>query len=64
MGGLENAAEVTRALESARGEEICVEIVRNFLKREGFEAEVQVSKPPLSPKNVKERLAFVVVHKF
>lgn len=64
VGRLENAVQATRALKTETGVDVCVETVRNALREAGLGATEKVSKPALTAKNVKDRLAFAETHKY
>jgi transposase len=62
-GGLNLAIEAIRELKSAIGVDVCVETMRNALRKTNLGLAKKVSKPALIAKNVKERLDFVQMHK-
>jgi transposase len=62
MGGKETAVDVRRALEKDVGVSVCNNTVRNVLKNMGIGSIVKPKKPYLSPKNVRERLAWARAH--
>jgi transposase len=62
MGGKETAVDVKRSLENDIGVSVCNNTVRNVLRDMGIGSIVKPKKPYLSPKNVKERLAWARAH--
>ena len=61
--GLDLVVEAIRELKSALGVDVCVETVRNDLRKASLGLIEKVSKPTLSTKNVKKRLEFSKMHK-
>jgi len=62
-GGKETAIDVAKSLKEELGVSVHVNTVRNVLHEKGLGAIVKPNKPNLSPKNVKNRLAWAVAHK-
>ena len=63
IGGKETAADVARSLQENLGVSVHVDTVRSALHKEGFGSIVKPKKPNLTPKNVKDRLAWAIAHK-
>lgn len=63
IGGKETAVDVARSLQENLGVSVHVDTVRNALRKEGLSSIVKPKKPYLSPKNVKDRLAWAIAHK-
>ncbi len=62
-GGKETAVDVAKSLKKDLEMSVHVNTVRNALHEKGLGAFVKPEKPNLSPKNVKDRLAWAIAHK-
>jgi len=63
IGGKESAVDVAKSLKENLGVSVNAQTVRNVFQEKGLGSFVKPKKPNLSPKNVKERLAWAMAHK-
>jgi len=63
IGGKETAVDVAKSLREELGVSVHVDTVCNVLREKGLGTIVKPKKPNLSPKNVKDRLAWAIAHK-
>ncbi|KIJ04750.1 hypothetical protein PAXINDRAFT_30953, partial [Paxillus involutus ATCC 200175] len=61
-GKVENAVQVTKALQDIKTHPISSQTVRRHLKKSGMKAVVKKKRPLLSKRHRKERLDFAVSH--
>lgn len=62
-GTKKSGVEAQKVLEQELGKKVSKHTVYRALKEQGLEAGKKIKKPALSPKNVRERLAFAKSHK-